>query len=207
MQSASPEDRHLGLFGGSFNPPHLAHLVVAELVREQFRLDRIIWIPNYQSPLKCLEDVAPADHRLAMTRLAISHNDRFEVSDVEARQEGVSYTVETIRLLQERHPKVRYSLIVGSDSLASFGAWHEPEEILKRVRLLVFRRSGTSSAPPPAGFEDRVDYADAPLLEISGTTIRRRIYDGATVRYMIPEPVRAYIQEHGLYASDPSPAS
>lgn len=197
----------MGLFGGSFNPPHLAHLIVAELVREQFHLDRIIWIPNFQSPLKRPEDVAPADHRVAMTRLAIAHNDRFEMSDVEVRREGVSYTVETVRLMQERHPDVRFSLIVGSDSLESFGAWYEPEEILKRVRVLVFGRSGTSSAPAPAGFEDRVDYADAPLLEISGTAIRRRIHDGRTIRYMVPEAVRSYIQDHGLYTSAPAPAS
>lgn len=191
----------MGLFGGSFNPPHLAHLVVAELIREQFQLDRVIWVPNYQSPLKRIEDVAPADHRVAMTRLAISSHERFELNDIEVRREGVSYTVETIRHLQERHPHLDFSLIVGSDSLESFGSWREPQEILDRVRLLVFRRPGASSAQPPAGYEERVEFADAPLLEISGTMIRTRIHAGQTVRYMVPEPVEAYIRDHKLYTS------
>ena len=196
----------MGLFGGSFNPPHLAHLVIAELVREQFQLDRILWIPNYLSPLKRPEDVASVDHRLAMTRLAIADNDRFEVSDVEARRAGVSYTVETIRLLQERHPDVEFHLIVGSDSLESFSAWHEPEEILTRVRLLVFRRPGTASPTAPAGFEHRIEYADAPLLEISSTSIRARIHAGHSVRYMVPDSVRAYILKYNLYTAPlPSP--
>lgn len=205
MQSASPADRHVGLFGGSFNPPHLAHLIVAELIRQQFSLDRILWIPNYQSPFKQLEDVAPAEHRLEMTRLAIADHDAFELSDIEVHRAGLSYTVETIRLLQEQHPDVRFDLIIGSDSLETFGDWHQPEEILKRVRLLVFPRPGAASATPPAGFEHRVEFADAPLLEISGTAIRARIHAGQTVRYMIPDPVRDYIQEHRLY--HPPPAS
>ncbi len=201
MQKASPSDRRVGLFGGSFNPPHLAHLVIAELVREQFDLHRIVWIPNFQSPLKRLEDVAPANHRVAMTRLAIENNDHFDLSEVEVRREGVSYTVETIRLLQERHPKVDFSLIIGSDSLESFSTWHEPEEILGRVRIIVFRRPGAAGTSPPGDYNERIAFADAPLLEISGTTIRNRLKSGRGVRYMVPEPVRTYIVEQGLYGS------
>lgn len=201
MLKLSPSDRQIGLFGGSFNPPHFAHLVVAELIGEQFALDRVIWIPNYQSPLKKLEDVAPAHHRLAMTRLAVEGNDRFDLTDIEARREDVSYTVETLRTLQKHHPNTEFRLIIGSDSLATLAEWHEPEEILERVRLIVFRRPGATSASAPEGFEDRVAFADAPLLEISGTSIRNRIHSGRSVRYMVPEAVRTYIFEHGLYGA------
>lgn len=206
MQSALPADRHVGLFGGSFNPPHLAHLVVAELVREQFDLDRIVWIPNYQSPFKRLEDVAPAGHRIKMTRLAIANNERFALSELEAKREGVSYTVETIRALQVQHPDVEFSLIIGSDSLETFGAWHRPDEILERVRLLVFRRPGAAAAAPPAGFEERVLFAEAPLIDISGTAVRARLHAGRTVRYMIPDLVHAYILNNDLYSA-PSQSS
>lgn len=203
MQKASPSDRQVGLFGGSFNPPHVAHLVIAELICDQFNLDKILWIPNFQSPLKRLEDVAPANQRVEMTRLAIEHNDRFALNEVEVRRKGVSYTVETIRELQERHPDVTFHMIIGSDSLESFGAWHRPDEILERVAMIVFRRPGASAVPPPAGFEERVTFADAPLLEISGTTIRNRLHAGRSIRYMVPDPVHSYIFDNGLYSAPP----
>lgn len=199
MPEESPSVSKVGLFGGSFNPPHLAHLLIAELVREQFELERIVWIPNYQSPLKQDVGVASAHHRVAMTRLAIENNPFFEVSVVEVDREEISYTVETIRALQEMHPNVDFSLIIGSDSLESFGAWRQPDEILDRVRVIVFRRPGAESALPPRGYQERVAFADAPLLEISGTAIRERIHAGRSVRYWLPEAVRNYISKQGLY--------
>lgn len=201
MLTVSPSDRRIGLFGGSFNPPHIAHLLVAEFVREQFDLDRVLWIANFQSPLKRVEDVAPAHHRVAMTRLAIDGNERFRLSNIEIDRGGVSYTIDTIRTLQDAHPQVDFRLIVGSDSLADFEEWREPEEILERVRLIVFRRPGTEQTAPFAGTEDRTEFADAPLLELSGTVIRNRIHAGKSIRYMVPDPVRSYVDEHDLYRS------
>lgn len=201
MLTVSPSDRRIGLFGGSFNPPHIAHLLVAEFVREQFDLDRVLWIANFQSPLKPVEDVAPAHHRVAMTRLAIDGNERFRLSNIEIDRGGVSYTIDTIRTLQDAHPQVDFRLIVGSDSLADFDEWREPQEILERVRLIVFRRPGTERTTPFAGAEDRTDFADAPLLALSGTVIRDRIHTGKSIRYMVPDPVRSYVDEHDLYRS------
>lgn len=201
MLQPSPSDRRIGIFGGSFNPPHLAHLLVAELISEQFHLDRVVWLTNFQSPLKNDEDVAPARHRLAMTRLAIEGNERFSVSDLEVRRGGISYTIDTIRTLQEAHPRVDFRLIVGSDSLADFDTWREPQEILDRVRLVIFRRPASEAGTSIAGFEDRIDYADAPLFDVSATVIRSRIRAHKSIRYMVPESVRSYILEHGLYTS------
>lgn len=201
MQRESQSAQQVGLFGGSFNPPHLAHLIIAELVREQFALDRILWIPNFQSPFKRIEDVAPAHHRAEMTRLAVDAHPSFELNEIEVGRGGVSYTIDTIQALQEQQPEVEFSLIIGSDSLESFRGWRRPEEILARVRLIVFRRPGAADISAPAGYEDHVAFADAPLIEISGTAIRNRIHSGRSVRYLIPDDVRTYIYAHELYGA------
>ena len=204
MLQTSPSDRRIGIFGGSFNPPHIAHLLVAELISEQFDLDHVLWLTNFQSPLKNVEDIAPASHRLAMTRLAIEGNERFSVSDLEVRRGGISYTIDTIRTLQDAHPHVDFRLIAGSDSLADFDTWREPQEILDRVRLIIFRRPASEAVTFTAGLEARIDYADAPLFDVSATVIRNRIRAQKSIRYMVPEAVRSYILEHGLYTSDES---
>lgn len=199
MKAPTSSDRRIGIFGGSFNPPHLAHLIIAELVRDQFHLDQIIWLPNHQSPLKRSEDVAPPEQRLEMTRLAIRDNDAFYLSEMEIRRAGVSYTIDSIRAFQEASPDVDFRFITGSDALGQLDYWREPDEILRRVRMIVFQRPGTEKVGPPTGFEDRIDVASAPLLEISGTEIRERIKSGRSFRYMVTEAVHDYILEHGLY--------
>lgn len=189
----------IGIFGGSFNPPHVAHLIVAEFVREQFALDQILWIPNRQSPFKQQEELAPADDRLEMTRLVVAGNEAFEISELELRRSGMSYTVDTIRMLQNEHPAAQFHLIVGSDSLAGFEGWREPDEILRRVRLIVYPRPGHLDAAAPAGHGDSVLLADAPLLDVSSSLIRKRRQNGKTIRYMVTEPVMEYISHRRLY--------
>jgi nicotinate-nucleotide adenylyltransferase len=191
---------HIGLFGGSFNPPHLAHLIVAETVLSLFRLDAIWWMPAYQPPHKTGEALASADHRLAMTRAAIADNPAFAVSNLEVQREGTSYTVDTVRELQVAHPDDAFSLIIGSDSLQEFAGWHQPEEIIARVPLIVYKRPGSATAVIDPQFAERVYFADAPLLEISGTEIRERLRAGRSIRYLVPEAVRAYIELHQLYS-------
>lgn len=190
----------IGIFGGSFNPPHLAHLIVAEILREQFALDRILWIPNRQSPFKEKQELAPAEDRLEMTRLIVRDNDAFVTSDIEISRSGVSYTIDTIRDLQKENADARYHIIIGSDSLAEFGGWREPEEIVRRARLIVYPRPGFENADTPKAFEDRIRFADAPLLEISSTAIRRRRRENRSIRYMVPEVIHEYIFDRGLYA-------
>ncbi len=190
---------NVGLFGGSFNPPHLAHLIVAETIRDQFGLDRVLWIPGRLPPHKASAGLAPVERRMEMVQLATAGHDAFAVSDIEVRREGLSYTIDTIRALQEAHPDNAFHLMLGGDSLAQLGSWRAPEEIVRRVPLIVYRRPGApaSTAPVP---QARVHFADAPLLEISAEAIRARRRAGRSIRYLVPPAVLAYIETHRLYA-------
>ncbi len=190
---------NIGLFGGSFNPPHLAHLIVAESVREQFRLDQVWWIPARRPPHKAEQTLVSSQHRLEMTRRATQDHPAFAVSDIEVRRTGASYTVVTVRALQEAHPEYAFSLLLGGDSLRDFGKWRQPEEIVARVPLIVYRRPDAAEIEVEPYLAGRVRFAEAPLLEISGTEIRARLREGRSIRYLVPEAVRAYIEEHGLY--------
>lgn len=190
---------HVGIFGGSFNPPHIAHLIVAEQIRDRYRLDRIVWIPSFQPPHKQVAELAPFEHRFEMTRLAVERNAGFEVSDVEYRMGGVSYTVMTIRALQEASPDTTFSLLLGGDSMATFDAWYRPDEILERVELIVYGRPGYELPASIEGYSNRIHVVDAPLIEVSAEQIRAMRRKGRSIRYLVPEPVLAYIEKHGLY--------
>jgi nicotinate-nucleotide adenylyltransferase len=190
---------HVGIFGGSFDPPHTGHLIVAEWMRDAFGLDRILWIPAARSPHKLTQKPADDDLRLMMVRAAVENNPYFQVSDLELRRGGLSYTLDTLEHLSEEYPDDRFSLILGSDSLKNFDRWHRPEQILKLADLLVFRRPGSISPDVPSYVAKRLSYSDAPLLEISATEIRRRCADGGSIRYLVPAPVAAIIDAHNLY--------
>lgn len=190
---------NVGLFGGSFNPPHLAHLIVAETLREQFRLDQVWWIPANRPPHKTKDALISPAHRLAMTRRATQDHPAFVVSDVEAQRAGASYTIDTVRVLQGAHPEHAFSLLLGGDSLRDFGAWYQPEEIAARLPLMVYLRPGASAPAIEPYLAGRVHFAEAPLLGISGTEIRARLRAGRSIRYLVPDAVREYIQEQGLY--------
>jgi nicotinate-nucleotide adenylyltransferase len=185
----------IGVFGGSFDPPHLAHLVVAEQARAQAGLDRVLWVPAQRSPLK--EDPEPADahHRLAMVALAIHGHERFGVWDGELRRPGPSYTVDTLRQLREEHPDWDLHLVIGGDSLASFEHWRDPDGIRRLARLVVYPRGEAS--PAPTG--DRATVLDVPRLAVSSTDLRRRVAAGGSIRYFVPDAVLRYIIDHGLY--------
>ena len=193
---------HLGLFGGSFDPPHVGHLVVAETLREAFALDRVVWMPAARPPHKPGHTLAPAADRLAMVRLAVAGNAAFEVSDLELRradETGVpSYTVDTLRALHAAYPGAAWSLLIGEDSLATFGSWREPAEIARLARLVVYRRAGAGAAS--AGpFAHDARFADAGPLDVSSTDLRARLRAGRSVRYLVPDAVGAYASAHGLY--------
>ena len=188
----------IGLFGGSFNPPHLGHLIVAETLREQGGLDQVLWMPAFSPPHKTGADLAAPAHRLAMTQRAVAGNPAFVVSDLEVRKEGTSYTVETLQALQDAHPADALFLLIGGDSWRAFDTWHRPEEIMERVPLLVYERQHTNTRVPPH-LAGRVRIVEAPLVPISSTDIRERVQAGQSIRYLVPETVRLYIDEHGLY--------
>lgn len=191
----------IGLFGGSFNPPHIAHQIVAEVARDQYGLDEVWWVPNDTPPHKPNEGLADVEHRVEMTRRAVDANSHFRLCEVEVERSGISYTVETLRTLQDDYPDTAFVLLIGSDSLNHFAEWHRPDEIADRVPLVVYKRPGNISAVPDARFANRVHFVAAPVMEISGTEIRARCRAGRTIRYLVPESVRSYIEENELYRS------
>ena len=177
----------IGLFGGSFNPPHIAHCVVANVVRDQFGLDEVWWIPNAQPPHKSESELASAEHRLAMTRAITKDDPGFHVSDIEIRREGISYTIDTVRALQDEYPNTRFALIIGSDSLDSFASWHRPDEIASRLPIIVYKRPGPIESIAAPRFANNVRFVSAPVMEISGTEVRLRRQAGRSIRYFVPE--------------------
>lgn len=189
----------IGLFGGSFDPPHLGHLLIAETMREQFELTQVWWIPAARPPHKTDRTLVPGAHRLAMVQKAIADNPAFVVKDVELHRSGPSYTVDTVQTLQEEHPDTRFALLLGGDSLVDFFTWHEPKEIVRRVPLLVYKRPQVRFPALPPWLRDRVHIAEASLIDISSTDVRQRCQEGRSIRYRVTESVRTYIESHNLY--------
>ena len=189
----------LGVFGGSFNPPHVAHLAVAEACAEEAGLEALLWMPAPAPPHKPGAGLASPEHRLTMTRLATDGNARFVVSTVEFERPGPHYTVDTLRALREKQPDADLALVVGGDSLAAFASWREPEAILGLTRLVVYRRPGTDLTGVAAGVLARTTVVDGPGFDLSGTELRALVAAGRSVRYLVSDAVQGYIEAHGLY--------
>ena len=191
----------LGIFGGTFDPVHHGHLIVAEAVRESVGLDRIMFVPTLISPHKQDVVTAPAEHRLAMLREAVKPNPFFEVLDIEIERGGVSYTVDTIRMLGVSHPRDTLYLLIGADNLVEFGTWREPSEILSHAVLVVMDRPGFTGGAPEPALPARTIRCRVPAIDISGTEIRRRVREGLPISYMVPPAVARIIGRHRLYLS------
>jgi nicotinate-nucleotide adenylyltransferase len=189
-----------GIFGGTFDPPHHGHLIAAEFVREQQNLDRILFVPNSIPPNKSAEGVSPPQDRLAMLRHAVRNFPLFEVSDIEISRGGISYTVDTIRLLKKLFPADELHLIIGVDNLVEFDTWKDPEEILGFVHIIAMSRPGTSESTPTYHLRKGVSMCKIPLIDISATDIRWRVGKGLPIRYLVPAEVEKYIKEKGLYS-------
>jgi nicotinate-nucleotide adenylyltransferase len=196
----------LGVFGGTFDPIHLAHLVLAEQAREQLRLDQVLFMPAFIPPHKMGRTLSPPKVRLEMAELAVAGHPNFEVGDLELRRTGPSYTVDTLRTLREQHPSAELFLLLGGDSLADFPTWREPREILSLAKLGVMKREGSPPPEQPTGWEaelaERVTFIEAPLLAISGTDLRRRVSEGRSIRYFVPAAVEAFINANKLYQGE-----
>jgi nicotinate-nucleotide adenylyltransferase len=188
----------LGVFGGTFDPVHLAHLALAEQCREQGGLDRVLFIPAPRPPHKPDRVAAPFHHRVEMLELAIAGYPAFAVDQMEKDRPGPSFTADTLRELRERQPENELFLLVGSDCLPYLPTWHETAQIAALATLLVAERPNWSLAAeiPPAFRAQRIQM---PLLDISSRDLRRRISEGRSIRYLVPRAVECYIQQHGLY--------
>jgi nicotinate-nucleotide adenylyltransferase len=187
----------IGLFGGTFDPPHLGHLVLAEWARVALRLDRVTFMPAGAPPHKRGRPLSSAAHRLAMTRLAVRGNPAFAVSALEVGRVGPSFTVDTLRALGRRTPGARLFLLMGADSLADFPTWHEPGSIARLATLVVAGRPGPDA--PPAHVPGRVVVLDNPLVDLSSSALRARARAGRSLRYLVPDAVAAYVARHRLY--------
>jgi nicotinate-nucleotide adenylyltransferase len=193
--------RRVGLFGGTFDPPHLGHLALAEWAREQLALDRIVFMPAGTPPHKLGRVRSTTERRLAMTRLAVRGNPAFTVSTLEARRAGPSFTVDTLRALRARHRGARLYLLMGADSLAEFATWHEPDAILELATIAVAERPRAARVTRGKRFRAGAGIVrlDNPGIEVSSSAIRARASAGKSVRYLVPDSVAAYIVRHRLY--------
>jgi nicotinate-nucleotide adenylyltransferase len=206
------------VFGGSFNPIHFGHLLLADEILEILGTDRVLFVPAGEPPHKTASVMAPPADRLAMVRLAIAGHPRFDVSDLEIRRSGPSYTVDTLAALGERGDSL--FLVLGSEMFLDLLAWRDPGRIAGLARLVVVPRSGTAFDPTSAAAQTvlraigverftvvpgdlgpaaRVFVANATSLPLSASDLRRRVREGRSLRYRMPEAVAEYIQAHGLY--------
>ncbi len=208
----------LGVFGGTFDPIHVAHLALAQEAAESLGLERVLFVPAGSPPHKPGVAITPGAHRLAMVQLAIAGNERFEVSRLELDRDGPSYTVDTLQTLaRDRVPEGgagisgiaaiagEMTLILSADAFLGLRSWHEPRRVLELARLAVAPRDGYPDAGPEflaVHFPDlanRAVFLDGPRIRLSASALRDRAAAGRSLRYLVPDAVAAYIGDHGLY--------
>ena len=188
-----------GIFGGTFNPPHIAHSIVADNVRQQLSLDKIIFIPSGNPPLK--ESIS-AEHRLSMAKLAFGNDKNFEVSEIEIEDtENKSYTVNTLCKLKKKYENTETELylIIGMDNLIDLPNWKDPEKLFELAKIIVINRPENNKDDARKDFREKAVFVDVPDLEISSRMIRRNISEGKPVKYLVSDAVEEYIEKNGLY--------
>ncbi|HET7321709.1 MAG TPA: nicotinate-nucleotide adenylyltransferase, partial [Longimicrobiaceae bacterium] len=178
----------VGLLGGTFDPPHLGHLIAASEACAALDLERIVFIPSAQPPHKRGRVEASAEQRLRMVRAAVADDPRFAVDDLELRRPGASYTVDTLRELKARDPGAELFFLIGADQLRELSTWHQPEEVLRLAHLVGFARSGDEVEP-----QEGVEVIHVTRLDLSSTDLRRRVRQREPIRYLVPEGVREII--------------
>ena len=195
----------IGIFGGTFDPPHLGHLILASEARAQLQLSRLLWVLTSVPPHKLGAPISPVEDRLAMLNLAIAGDHAFEVSRVDMQRPGPHFTVDTLRLLGRDYRGATLVLLLGGDSLRDLGTWHEPSKLVAECgEIGVMRRPNSSFDLTELdrqipGIAAKVRFVDAPLLEIASHEIRRRVHEGLPFRYYVPTGVYEYIIRKGLY--------
>lgn len=200
----------IGIIGGSYNPPHIAHLIIADRFTEQMKLDVTFFVPAYRSPFKIMDDsidFGTSGQRLEMLNLAIESNEKFEVDTVEIDREGVSYTIDTVRYFQEKFgAEAELHLLVGGDQAAAFTRWKDWQEIVDCVQLCIARRPHTIApdVERAIAFHLATDarspvWIEAPILAVSSTEVRQRVANNQSIHYLVPENVRQYIYHNNLY--------
>jgi nicotinate-nucleotide adenylyltransferase len=189
------------LFGGTFDPPHFGHLIVAQTIFEAEHFDKIVFVPAHIPPHKKERKISSVALRLEMLKIATMDNPNFEISDIELNRGGISYSLETIHTYKEQTGLDREDLyyLIGSDSLKQFQTWQNPKAILEECQLIVAIRPGFRPSDIPNWILAKVQFANIPRIEISSTQIRARWVEDKTIRYMVTQPVWTYINKHNLY--------
>ncbi len=193
--------KKIGLLGGTFDPIHNGHLIISEFLRDDLKLDEIWFIPVGIHPLKDNVGISKAGERLKMLELAVADNPYFKTCKIELSREGVSYTVDTLHLLEQTYRNISpwFYYFIGMDNVNELPRWKEPLEILKICQLVAFGRPGFKPADSVKEFIPHIRFVNVPLLEISSTIIRRRVREGRSIKYLVPDDVSAYIEEQDLY--------
>ncbi|MCD6441723.1 MAG: nicotinate-nucleotide adenylyltransferase [Candidatus Marinimicrobia bacterium] len=193
------------IFGGTFDPPHLGHLVIAEAIRDRLKIDTILFVPAYLPPHKISHSLSSVDARLRMLELAIKGRKGFEISNIEILRKGISFSIDTIRQLKQERGLRREELffLMGADSLKEFHTWKDPDQILAESRVLVVKRPTFDIKSVQSNFRDKIELIEAPFLEISSSMIRHNVKERAPIDSMVPKAVADYIHREGLYRSCP----
>lgn len=201
----------IGIFGGTFDPVHLGHLILAEQCREQGRLDQVLFVPAARPPHKEERALSPFAQRVEMLSLAIAGHPMFRVDELEKDRPGPSYTVDTLETIHCRHPDAELFLLIGSDTLQDLPQWYEPRRVLELSGLLIGARPGwkiesadelRTSLQIPSETPLRYQVVQMPLVDISSRDLRRRAAQKLSLRYMVPRAVEAYIQDKQLYVEN-----
>lgn len=197
--------RRIGVLGGTFDPPHIGHLVIAQEALKHLKLDQVLFAPTHQPPHKPGQKITPINQRLEMVRLAIASESRFVLSRVDVDRPGPTYTVDMLRLLRRQFGEnVDLYFIMGMDSLANLLTWHKPAELIKLAKLAVFQRPGfqvnlEELGRQLPGIEQAVVFIPAPALEVAASDLQHRVGEGEPIAHLVPDAVAAYIRANGLY--------
>ncbi|MGD8778294.1 MAG: nicotinate-nucleotide adenylyltransferase [Ignavibacteria bacterium] len=187
----------IGIFGGTFDPIHLGHLITTQIVYEKRKLDKIIFIPAFISPHKIHKFASSPVHRLNMLKYAIEDFDHFDISNIELNKQEISYTINTIAELKKIYDNIE--LIIGFDNLVVFDKWYKSDEIIKMVELIVMKRSFDKEVKNIHKYFGEAVFVDTPNIEISSTEIRDRVNKGLSIDFMVPAKVKDYIEKNNLY--------
>ena len=189
------------LFGGTFDPPHFGHLIVAQTIFEAEHFDQIVFMPAHKPPHKLDIKISNVDVRIEMLKIATKDNPNFIISDNETKRGGVSYSLDTILSYKKEFDTKTEDLfyLIGSDSLKQFNTWHNPKEILNQCQIIVAIRPGFRPSDIPNWILAKVQFANIPRIEISSTQIRQRWEEGKTIRYMVTQPIWEFINENNIY--------
>ncbi|PMC39701.1 nicotinic acid mononucleotide adenylyltransferase [Bacillus sp. UMB0899] len=188
--------KKIGILGGTFDPPHLGHLLIASEVRQALQLSEIWFIPNQIPPHKQTDHFTESDHRLNMITIAVKDHPEFSVNTIELEREGPSYTYDTLRLLTEEFPNHTFYFIIGADMIEYLPNWHKIDEVIKLVTFVGVKRSGYETKTPYPVME-----VEIPLFEVSSTMVRERFRTGGNTEFLIQDNVRRYIEENHLYGT------